>query len=66
MREVDQGKLSILKLRGWQFLFYPGEICEVFRPGETYAVDGSIGEFFGAWNLADKVHWFYEEEFGDG
>ena len=64
-RDVEDGlaKLALLKLRGWQFLFYPADICEVKRPYET---DTCNGHFIGAWNLANQVKFFYEEEFGDG
>lgn len=62
MREVDEGKLAILKLRGWRFLFYPADLVEVFRP---YEADGEMGEWFGAWNLPTKVEDFFESEFGD-
>ena len=59
--EETMEKLALLKLRGWRFLFYPADLIEVYRPNEV-----SIGQFFGGWQFPSKVHWFYEEEFGDG
>ena len=64
-KEETMEKLALLKLRGWQFLFYPADMVEVYRPSEV-PTKGSMGEFFGGWRLSDQVHWFYEEEFGDG
>ena len=65
MRQVDEAKLAMLKLRGWEFVFYPAELVEVLRPYQE-RTDGSIGEFFGVWNLPSKVEFFFDEEFGDG
>ena len=62
--EETADKITLLKLRGWQFLFYPAEMCEALAPGEI--AGDNLGHFFGTWVLPDKVHWFYEKEFGDG
>ena len=64
-KEETIEKLALLKLRGWRFIFYPADLVEVYRPNEVVEY-GSIGQFFGGWQFSSKVHWFYEEEFGDG
>lgn len=64
MQELDEAKLAMLKLRGWVFVFFPADIVEVFRPGESGWVDR--GELVGVWNLPNKVEFFFDEEFGDG
>ena len=64
MQELDEAKLAMLKLRGWEFVFYPADLVEVFMPGERSYSDQ--GQFFGAWILPSKVEFFFAEEFGDG
>lgn len=64
-KEETMDKLALLKLRGWQFLYYPADMCEALAPGET-AGRHTTGHFFGTWALPAKVQWFYEKEFGDG
>jgi hypothetical protein len=63
--EETMEKMALLKLRGWRFLFYPAGLIEVYRPDEVIT-SSLMGEFCWEYMLTDKVHWFYEKEFGDG